>query len=93
MTPETKRTSLVVLLALSGLLNVIFAAFAVVQKAAADESRIIAMENTVRSMELAREATKQQQLAAEHAHHAAQARIAAEQAHKECEMRSKKKSK
>jgi hypothetical protein len=77
MTPQKKRNSLVILLAVSFLLNVIFLTFAYVQKAIADDMRIVAWTNEQKALDMEKLG---------HAERASvmQARKAAEQALNDC---------
>lgn len=77
MTNERKRPLIVILLVLSLLFNLIFFAFAYVQKVAADNARILANQNQQRAIEMEKMAVMER-VSAEQAH------VAANQALKDC---------
>lgn len=91
MEQKKKKTSIIILLAISILLNLVFLAFAFVQKAAADSARIEAYENEIKYLETEQFAKEQQSLASQNAMFADEAQHQAEQARKACESKLNKK--
>jgi hypothetical protein len=77
MASQRKRNTLVILLAVSFLLNVIFLTFAYVQKLAADDARIVAATNEQKALNM-------EKLAHAERASAMQAHAAAEQTLSDC---------
>jgi regulatory protein YycI of two-component signal transduction system YycFG len=77
MTSGRKRSLFAILFAISLLFNLIFLAFAFVQKVAADNALILANQNLQRAIEM-EEMARRERASAEHAH------LTANQALKDC---------